>query len=51
MDYETLYAKMIAAAEDAITAIEQCNYGQAKELLIAAELACEEQYIQADTTP
>lgn len=51
MDYAILYAKMVAAAENAIAAIEQCNYGQAKELLIAAEQACEEQYIQADTTP
>ena len=46
MDYETLYAAMVAAAERAIAEIEAANYGNAKDILIAAERHCEEQYLQ-----
>ena len=34
MDMQTLYSRMIGAAEDAISAIEAANYGTAKEVLI-----------------
>ena len=46
MDYEVLYARMVAAAEQAIEAIEAADYGQARQLLIAAEQSCEEAYLQ-----
>ena len=36
MQYEKLYAEMVGAAEQAIEAIEHGNYGQAKDILIAA---------------
>ena len=36
MQYQTLYAEMVGAAERAIEAIEQGNYGQAKQILIDA---------------
>ena len=46
MDYEAFYAKMVAAAEQAIAAIEAADYGRARQLLIAAEQSCEEAYLQ-----
>lgn len=46
MDYEVLYARMVAAAEQAIEAIEAADYGRAKRLLIAAGQGCEEAYLQ-----
>ena len=46
MQYETLYAEMVGAAEQAIEAIEQGNYGQAKQILISAEQRCEAQYVE-----
>ena len=48
MEYNKLYAAMAAAAETAIAAIDEANYGQAKQILIEAEQSCEEEYIQAD---
>ena len=50
MHYETLYAEMVEAAEQAIEAIEHGNYGQAKDILIAAEQRCEAQYLEAQET-
>ena len=47
MEYNKLYAAMAAAAEAAIAAIDEANYGQAKQILIEAEQSCEEEYIQA----
>ncbi len=43
--YQTGYYQLFNAATDAIRAIEQQNYGAAKEILIAAQLAAEEGYI------
>ena len=45
MEYQKLYAQMVAAAEAAIAAIDAGNFGQAKEILIRAEQHCEEQYV------
>ena len=42
-DYEALYHIMFNAATDAI---ELLPAGEAKELLIAAQQACEEEYIE-----
>ena len=44
MEYNKLYAAMAAAAETAIAAIDEANYGQAKQILIEAEQSCEEEY-------
>ena len=46
MEYETLYAAMVAAAEQALEAMESANYGQARQILIDAEQRCEELYLQ-----
>ena len=45
-NYEELYHLMVNASEDAIAAIEKQNYGQAREILIAAEQEAEERYLQ-----
>ena len=45
MDMQSLYIRMVGAAEDAVSAIEAANYGTAKEVLIEATQACEEIYI------
>ncbi len=42
-NYKQLYFRLFGAAADAVEAIDSCNYGQAKELLIAAQQAAEEQ--------
>ena len=46
MAYEALSAKLDAAAEQAIEAIEAADSGRATRLLIAAEQGCEEAYLQ-----
>lgn len=46
-DYKELYILMIDASERAIEAIERKNHEEAKDILIAAEQACEEKYISA----
>ena len=43
-DYETLYHIMFNAATDAI---ELLPPGEAKELLIAAQITCEDKYIES----
>ena len=47
-DYKQLYILMLDASERAIEEIEKQNYGAAKDILIAAERACEEKYISAE---
>lgn len=42
-DYEQLYFYLFGAAADAVEAIEACNYGQAKDILISAQQKAEEQ--------
>ncbi len=46
LDYAKLYHMMVNASEDAIAAIDQHNYGQARAILIAAEQASEELYLR-----
>jgi hypothetical protein len=46
MDYQQLYHKIFNACTDAIRALEAQNYGQAKALLIAAQQATEEAYLE-----
>ncbi len=48
MEYEKLYAQMVEAAEQAIEAIERADYGQAKQILIAAEQRCESEYLETE---
>ena len=46
--YKKLYHLMVDASERAIEAMEQSNYGEAKEILIQAEQAAEELYVEND---
>lgn len=45
MFYEELYHILFNAANDALRAMEQENFGQARELLVRAQQTCEERYI------
>ena len=46
-NYQELYFKLFSAAADAVEAIEAMNFGQAKEVLIAAQQEAEEQCMEA----
>lgn len=45
-DYKDLYFQLFAAMSDALEAIEQMNFGQAKQGLLAAVLKAEEEHMQ-----
>lgn len=47
-NYEQLYFQLFAATANAVEAIEACNYGQARKILIAAQQSAEEQCIGAE---
>ena len=49
-DYEKLYHLMVNASEDALQAMEAGNFARAREILIDAELAAEERYLNATKT-
>ena len=44
-DYQKLYTLLFNAATDALRAMEQLNFGQARDLLIRAQQQAEELYI------
>lgn len=46
--YKKLYHLMVNAAESAVDAIDEQNYGAAKSILIAAEQKAEAQYLDAE---
>ena len=48
IDYKPLYHTMLNASENAIKAIEEQNFGMAKDILIHAEQAAEEVYLQQE---
>lgn len=48
VNYQELYIKLFAAAANATEAIESTNYGQARDILIEAQQACEEHILQED---
>ena len=45
MLYKELYCILFNAVTDALRAMEQENFGQARELLVQAQQTCEERYI------
>ena len=45
VNYQKLYTLMFNAATDALQALAQQNYGQAREILCCAQLAAEERYL------
>ena len=46
-DYQPLYTLLFNAVTDAVEAMEQMNFGQARDILIHAQQQAEEQYIDA----
>jgi len=46
--YQKMYYTLFNAITDALAAIEQQNYGQAKMLLISAQQQTEEQYLDSE---
>ena len=46
-DYQSLYTLLFNAVTDAVEAMEQLNFGQAKDILVRAQQQAEEQYIDA----
>ena len=46
-DYEQLYHMMVAASEDAIAALQTGNVWDAQRILIEAERAAEDRYIES----
>lgn len=46
INYEEQYLKLFAAAADALDALDHMNIGQAKEILLQAQLAAEETHMQ-----
>ena len=49
MEYKQPYLTLFNAITDALLAMEQCNYGQAKVLLMEAQQEAEEQFLSAET--
>lgn len=47
--YKSLYFHLFNQMTDAISAIEQQNFGTAKDILIHAQQSAEEQYLDVDT--
>lgn len=45
LNYEQLYIKLFSAAADAVEAIEAMNFGQARDILIAAQQNAEEAHL------
>lgn len=46
INYKEQYLKLFAAAADALDALEHMNVGQAKEILLQAQLAAEEVHMK-----
>ena len=44
-DYQKLYTLLFNAATDALRAMEELNFGQARDLLIQAQQQAEERYL------
>ncbi len=44
-DFKALYFRLFAAAADAVEALDRSKPDHAREILIAAQLQCEEEYI------
>ena len=47
-NYEKMYLMLFNAVTDALEQITTCNYGSARDLLIAAQQKTEEIYISED---
>lgn len=50
INYKEMYLKLFAAAADALDALDAMNIGQAKEILLRAQLQAEEQHMNDSST-
>lgn len=46
--YQKMYFHLFNAVTDALTALEQQNFGAAADILIQAQQACEDIYLDAE---
>ena len=46
--YDKLYYHLFNAVSDALTELEQQNFGRARQILVQAQQACEEEYLNAE---
>ena len=46
--YSEMYYHLFNAVTDALEQMEQHNYGTARQLLVAAQQACEERYLDGE---
>ena len=51
MEYQKAYYLLFNAITDALAALEQQNFGQAKQGLIAAQQGAEEMFLNDETEP
>ncbi len=49
MNYKKPYLTLFNALTDILEALEQCNYGQARQLLILAQQQAEENILSAES--
>ena len=49
--YKDLYLKLFSAAADAVDAIDEMNFGKAKEILLRAQLEAEEVHMEEPSGP
>ena len=47
-DYQKMYTLLFNAVTDAVESLEAQNYGAARDVLVTAQRAAEELYIQAE---
>ena len=46
--YKKMYLRLFNAVSDSLTAMEQMNYGEARRLLMQAQQACEELFLDGE---
>lgn len=46
--YKQMYLHLFNAVTDSLEAMEQMNYGEAKQILTAAQVECEELYLDGE---
>ena len=47
-DYKKMYLHLFNHVSDALEALEQQNFGQAKEILVAAQQQAEDEYVESE---
>ena len=47
-DFKKMYLHLFSHVSDALDALERQNFGQAKEILIAAQQQAEDEYVESE---